>query len=77
MLAGGPGIGKTRITRELVTQADAKRAKTLWGWCYERLPTGLGFRQSGLTQRKQTLNCCARRNSSRNPNNPANPRADH
>ena len=41
----------------------------------ERLPTGLGFRPSGLTQRKQTLNCCARKNSSRGSNNPANPRA--
>jgi predicted ATPase len=36
MLAGGSGIGKTRIAHELVTQADAKGTKTLWGWCYER-----------------------------------------
>ena len=36
MLAGGPGIGKTRIAHELVTQADAKGAKTLLRWCYER-----------------------------------------
>ena len=36
MLAGEPGIGKTRIAHELVTQADAKGTKTLWGWCYER-----------------------------------------
>ena len=36
MLAGGSGIGKTRIAHELVTQADAKGIKTLLGWCYER-----------------------------------------
>lgn len=36
MLAGEPGIGKTRIAHELVAQAEAKGAKVLWGWCYER-----------------------------------------
>ena len=36
MLAGGPGIDKTCIAHELVTQAHAKGNKTLWGWCYER-----------------------------------------
>ena len=36
MLAGGPGIGKTRIAHELVTQTDAKGTKTLLRWCYER-----------------------------------------
>ena len=35
MLAGRPGIGKTRIAHEFVTQADTKGTKTLWGWCYE------------------------------------------
>ena len=35
MLAGGSGIGKTRIAHELVAQADAKGTKTLWGRCYE------------------------------------------
>ena len=35
MLAGRSGIGKTRIAHELVTQADAKGTKTLWGRCYE------------------------------------------
>lgn len=36
MLAGEPGIGKTRIAHELVALAETKGAKTLWGWCYER-----------------------------------------
>ena len=35
MLAGEPGIGKTRTAQELVAQAQAKGAKVLWGWCYE------------------------------------------
>jgi predicted ATPase len=29
MLAGEPGIGKTRIAHEMVAQADTKGAKTL------------------------------------------------
>ena len=36
MLAGEPGIGKTRLAQELATLASAKGAKVLWGWCYER-----------------------------------------
>ena len=36
MLAGEPGIGKTRIARELADQARALGAQVLWGWCYER-----------------------------------------
>ena len=35
MLAGEPGIGKTRITQELATYAEQQGARTLWGWCYE------------------------------------------
>ncbi len=35
MLAGEPGIGKTRIARELAGHAGAKGARILWGWCYE------------------------------------------
>jgi len=36
MLAGEPGIGKTRIAQELADQARALGAQVLWGWCYER-----------------------------------------
>ena len=36
MLAGEPGIGKTRMVQELATVASARGAKVLWGWCYER-----------------------------------------
>ena len=35
MLAGEPGIGKTRTAQELVYYAEARGAKVLWGWCYE------------------------------------------
>ena len=35
MLAGEPGIGKTRIAQELVSLAEDRGAKVLWGWCYE------------------------------------------
>ena len=32
MLAGEPGIGKTRIAQELADQARALGAQVLWGW---------------------------------------------
>ncbi len=35
MLAGEPGIGKTRTAQELASLAEAKGAQVLWGWCYE------------------------------------------
>ena len=35
MLAGEPGIGKTRITQELASYAEQQGAQVLWGWCYE------------------------------------------
>ncbi len=35
MLAGDPGIGKTRTAQELIYYAEARGAKVLWGWCYE------------------------------------------
>ena len=35
MLAGQPGIGKTRTARELAETADQRGARVLWGWCYE------------------------------------------
>ncbi len=36
MLAGEPGIGKTRTAQELGSHAAALGVKVLWGWCYER-----------------------------------------
>ena len=35
MLAGEPGIGKTRTAQELAYDAEARGAKVLWCWCYE------------------------------------------
>ncbi len=36
MLAGEPGIGKTRTAQELGSHAIVLGVKVLWGWCYER-----------------------------------------
>ena len=36
MLAGEPGIGKTRLAHELTDLAGAQNATVLWGWCHER-----------------------------------------
>ena len=36
MLAGDPGIGKTRTAQELASIAETQGARVLWGWCYER-----------------------------------------
>ena len=36
MLAGEPGIGKTRTAQELASYAEEKGCQVLWGWCYER-----------------------------------------
>ena len=35
MLAGEPGIGKTRTAQELAAYAEGKGCQVLWGWCYE------------------------------------------
>ena len=35
MLAGEPGIGKTRIAQELASHAETLGAQVLWGRCYE------------------------------------------
>jgi DNA-binding CsgD family transcriptional regulator/tetratricopeptide (TPR) repeat protein len=35
MLAGEPGIGKTRLAQELAGRAKESGARVLWGWCYE------------------------------------------
>ena len=37
MLAGEPGIGKTRTAQELASYAEAQGARVLWGWCYEQV----------------------------------------
>ena len=45
MLAGEPGVGKTRTAQELAVLAEQRGALVLWGWCYEgrgRRPTGPG-----------------------------------
>lgn len=36
MVAGEPGIGKTRIAQELADLAERRGARVLWGLCYER-----------------------------------------
>ena len=36
MLAGEPGIGKTRLALELASRARTLGAQVLWGWCYEQ-----------------------------------------
>ena len=35
MLAGEPGIGKTRTAQQLVAQAESSGCNVLWGRCYE------------------------------------------
>ena len=35
MLAGEPGIGKTRTAQELGALAEQRGAQVLWGRCYE------------------------------------------
>ncbi len=35
MLAGEPGIGKTRTAQELDSYAESRGAQVLWGWCSE------------------------------------------
>ena len=35
MLAGEPGIGKTRLAQKLAFRAESLGAQVLWGWCYE------------------------------------------
>ena len=36
MLAGEPGISKIRTAQELASNAAARSAQVLWGWCYEQ-----------------------------------------
>ena len=36
ILAGEPGIGKTRTATELASYAESRGANVLWGWCYEQ-----------------------------------------
>ena len=37
MLAGEPGIGKTRLAQELAAHAESLGAQVMWGWCYEHV----------------------------------------
>ena len=39
MLAGEPGIGKTRTAQELAALAEERGAQVLWGRCYEEAYT--------------------------------------
>ena len=39
MLAGEPGIGKTRTAQELTALAEKNGAQVLWGRCYEEEET--------------------------------------
>ena len=57
MLAGEPGIGKTRMAEELAANADVLGGQVLWGRCHEgpgRPPIGLGSNSSVLTFAKVT-----------------------
>jgi len=36
MLAGEPGVGKTRIAQELADLSEQRGFRALWDWCYER-----------------------------------------
>ncbi|PKB73464.1 MAG: hypothetical protein BZY75_01755 [SAR202 cluster bacterium Io17-Chloro-G7] len=36
MIAGEPGIGKTRIAQEFASHAESLGAQTFWGWCHEQ-----------------------------------------
>ncbi len=36
MLAGEPGIGKTRAAQELASYAESLGAQVWWGSCYEQ-----------------------------------------
>ncbi len=36
VLAGEPGIGKTRTAQELAAYAESLGAQTFWGWCHEQ-----------------------------------------
>ena len=37
MLAGEPGIGKTRLAQEVASRAESLGAQVMWGWCYEHV----------------------------------------
>ena len=63
MLAGEPGIGKTRIAQELSSFAESQGAKVFWGWCYEdegapplrryQYPTPGGFPDRGVAETRK------------------------
>ena len=48
MLAGEPGIGKTRTAQELAGMAASQVAQTLWGWSTRKATlSGAGLTWSG------------------------------
>ena len=64
MLAGEPGIGKTRTAEELSEYAKTLGADVLWGRCQEGgggLPIGPGYESSAPTFETRTPKPCAER----------------
>ncbi len=55
MLAGEPGIGKTRTAQEVATYAEEKGARVLWGWCYEE--EGAPFHTHSSYERRPGIDC--------------------
>jgi AAA+ superfamily predicted ATPase len=48
MLAGEPGIGKTRLAQELAAHAESLGAQVMWGWCYEHVGAAVRPTHQGL-----------------------------
>ena len=57
MLAGEPGIGKTRTAQELATYAKEQGAQVLWGWCYEEGSLSLPYLPFVEALRDYVLSC--------------------
>ena len=55
LLAGEPGIGKTRLATEIATEASLREAEVLWGRCWEgggAPPIFRGYRSSEATRKR-------------------------
>ena len=57
MLAGEPGIGKTRTAQELAAYAKEHGAQVLWGWCYEEGSLSLPYLPFVEALRDYVLSC--------------------